>query len=199
MIVSQTLLESKESLSTKIDAVALLCCIIVKYPEAYKRNEEIYRNIFENESKIIASNSFPFSSNIDNIALTISLRILFSAMDLDVNADLLELLPYLKDNVATTISVTNFIAGYLESSPSIVFPKQIETTIGIRYFSCASIRASDMGFNYVFPASGKHTKESFCPTLSRAFKLTKPYFLHEYRDIYSCEDALRKDNNLDFI
>ena len=56
-----------------------------------------------------------------------------------------------------------------------------------------------MGFNYVFPASGKHTKESFCPTLSRAFKLTKPYFLHEYRDIYSCEDALRKDNNLDFI
>lgn len=79
-------------------------------------------------------------------------------------------------------------------------PKQnYDRLVGIRYFSCASTRASDMGFNYVFPASGKHTKESFCPTLSRAFKLTKPYFLHEYRDIYACEDALRKDNNLDFI
>lgn len=79
-------------------------------------------------------------------------------------------------------------------------PKQnYDRLVGIRYFSCASVRASDMGFNYVFPASGKHTKESFCPTLFRAFKLTKPYFLHEYRDIYSCEDALRKDNNLDFI
>ena len=79
-------------------------------------------------------------------------------------------------------------------------PKQnYDRLVGIRYFSCASTRASDMGFNYVFPASGKNTKESFCPTLSRAFKLTKPYFLHEYRDIYSCEDALRKDNNLNFI
>lgn len=129
LIVSQTLLESKESLSTKIDAVALLCCIVKKYPEAYERNEEIYRNIFKNEAKVVASDDFPFSSNIDNIALTISLKILFSAMDIDVHADLLELLPYLKDNIATTISVTNFIAGYLESSPSIVFPKQIETTI----------------------------------------------------------------------
>lgn len=71
--------------------------------------------------------------------------------------------------------------------------------VGIRYFSCASIKASDMGFNYVFPASGKHTKDSFCPILSNAFKLTKPYFLHEYHDVYACEDALRKDNNLDFI
>ncbi len=26
--------------------------------------------------------------------------------------------------------------------------------IGIRYFSCASVRASDIGFNYVFPTSG---------------------------------------------
>lgn len=129
LAVSQTLLESKESLSTKMDAVALLCCIIEKYPESYERNKDIYKNILENESQIIAGDSFPFSSNIDNIALTISLKILFSAMDIDVHEDLLELFPYLKDNIATTISVTSFIANYLELSSNVAFQKPIETTI----------------------------------------------------------------------
>ena len=129
LAVSQTLLESKESLSTKMDAVALLCCIIEKYPKSYERNKDIYRNILENESQIIADDSFPFSSNIDNIALTISLKILFSAMGIDVHADLLELFPYLKDNIATTISVTSFIANYLELSSNVAFQKPIETTI----------------------------------------------------------------------
>lgn len=129
LAVSQTLLESRESLSTKMDAVALLCCIIEKYPKSYEHNKDIYRNILENESQIIAGDSFPFSSNIDNIALTISLKILFSAMGIDVHADLLELFPYLKDNIATTISVTSFIANYLELSSNVAFQKPIETTI----------------------------------------------------------------------
>ena len=77
--------------------------------------------------------------------------------------------------------------------------KDYNRLVGIRYFSCASKKASDMGFNYVFPASGTQTKDSFCPTLANAFKLTKPYFLHEYSNTYSCETALRNDYDLDFI
>lgn len=71
--------------------------------------------------------------------------------------------------------------------------------VGIRYFSCASERASDMGFNYVFPTSGKKKRERFCRILTKAFKLTKPHFLHEYESISKCEDALNHDNSLDFI
>lgn len=71
--------------------------------------------------------------------------------------------------------------------------------VGIRYFSCASEKASEMGFNYVFPASGKKTQTSFCPTLAKAFKLTKPYYLHEFADTYSCERVLVNDNELDYI
>lgn len=84
--------------------------------------------------------------------------------------------------------------------------KEIETTrqtnnslIGIRYFSCASMQASDKGFNYVFPASGKQTKYSFCPILSKAFKLTKPHFLHDHPDISSCQHELNVDNDMDFV
>jgi hypothetical protein len=72
--------------------------------------------------------------------------------------------------------------------------------IGIRYFSCASERASDLGFNYVFPASGRKTKNRmFCSILSKSFKLTEPYFVHEYKDFNSCEEAMKLDGNLDFI
>lgn len=79
--------------------------------------------------------------------------------------------------------------------------EQYDQLIGIRYFSCASERASDMGFNYVFPVSGSQisTQFPYCPILSRAFRLTKPHFLNEYYDIRQCERELINDNDLDFV
>lgn len=127
--VSDTIIESKESIITKIDAVALLCCIIAKYSKAYERNKDIFQNIYNNEDKIYLDDDFPFSSNIDSIALKIILKFLFAVMGIDVQADLLEMLPYLKNNIATTITVSNFIASYLELSEEIMLPEIIESVI----------------------------------------------------------------------
>lgn len=77
--------------------------------------------------------------------------------------------------------------------------KSYKQLVGIRYFSCASARASDMGFNYVFPTCGQSNGKEFCSVLSEAFKLTRPYFRHEYQDIYSWEYALKNDMNLKTI
>lgn len=73
--------------------------------------------------------------------------------------------------------------------------------IGIRYFSCASVKASDMGFNYVFPTSGQQKSSDlpYCSVLAKAFKLTVPVYIHEYEDIYRCENKLRKMRDFDFI
>ena len=73
--------------------------------------------------------------------------------------------------------------------------------IGLRYFSCASIKASDMGFNYVFPVSGKQKSAEypFCPVLMKAFKLTKPHFLSEYWNLHICEQELELDRDISFI
>ena len=73
--------------------------------------------------------------------------------------------------------------------------------IGIRYFSCASVKASDMGFNYVFPTSGnpKSAELPYCSILSKAFRLTKPIYIHEYDNIYACEQALARLKDFDFI
>ena len=73
--------------------------------------------------------------------------------------------------------------------------------VGIRYFSCASVKSSDMGFNYVFPTSGqpKSAELPYCSVLSKAFRLTNPVYIHEYDDIRSCEYHLSKVRDLDFI
>lgn len=63
--------------------------------------------------------------------------------------------------------------------------------MGIRYFSCASMYSSDLGFNYVLPTNYDGIESTFCPVLSKAFLLTKPIFLNEYKEISHCETALR--------
>ena len=70
--------------------------------------------------------------------------------------------------------------------------------VGIRYFSCASERASDMGFNYVFPSSGKMKDHEypFCPKLMKAFYLTKPYYLNNYEDTRICQREMERDFDL---
>ena len=70
---------------------------------------------------------------------------------------------------------------------------------GIRYFSCSSIKASDLGFNYVFPTSGVgHEKNSnFCKTLVDSFLLTKPIYIHEFEDASDCEKYLKFSREMD--
>lgn len=76
-----------------------------------------------------------------------------------------------------------------------------DNLIGIRYFSCASVKASDMGFNYVFPTSGrqKSSELPYCAVLTKAFRLTSPVYIHEYDNISECEWKLSKSNDYDHI
>ena len=67
--------------------------------------------------------------------------------------------------------------------------------MGIRYFSCASYKASEMGFNYVFPVSGENYK-NYCAILVKAFNWTLPVYIHEYETIGKCEEFLINDNNI---
>lgn len=68
------------------------------------------------------------------------------------------------------------------------------TLMGIRYFSCASVRASELGFNYVFPTSGTpcSQRDPFCSVLASSFRLTEPVYIHEYNSIQACERELAR-------
>ena len=127
--VSDTILISKEGISTKLDAIALLICIAVKYPEDYTRNQGVYEKLFEQQKAIEVADNSIISSNIDSISLKIGLQLLYTAMGKDVYADILELMPYIQGDVSTTISVTHLIVEYLESSENVMLPSRVEAII----------------------------------------------------------------------
>lgn len=126
---ADTLLHSKESVSIKLDAVSLLCCIAVKYPEEYKRNKKVYDELYEKRDEIDSSNHSIISSNIDTIALKIGLQFLFTSMEIDIYPEILGLMPYIQNDVATTLAVVRVIIEYLECSDSVVLPSKIESII----------------------------------------------------------------------
>lgn len=127
--VSDTILISKEGISTKLDAIALLICIAVKYPEDYTRNQVVYEKLFEQQKTIEVADNLIISTNIDSISLKIGLQLLYTAMGKDVYADILELMPYIQGDVSTTISVTHLIVEYLESSENVMLPSRVEAII----------------------------------------------------------------------
>lgn len=127
--VADSLLLSKEEISTKLDAITLLICIAVKYPEDYTRNQCVYEKLFDQQKTIeVAENSF-ISSNIDSISLKIGLQLLYIAMGRDVYAEILELMPYIQGDIATTIAVAQLIVEYLENSDDVIFPPKVEAII----------------------------------------------------------------------
>lgn len=73
--------------------------------------------------------------------------------------------------------------------------------IGIRYFSSASERASEMGYNYVFPVSGlkDHQYGKYCEILTRSFKLTTPVYIHEFNSVVDCENYLKNESAFESI
>ena len=68
--------------------------------------------------------------------------------------------------------------------------------VGIKYFSCFTEHAADIGANYCFPATGdtilrdKGGEESYCPVLNEAFLLSEPVFLPNYGSENAVQDAL---------
>lgn len=128
-VVADTLLISKEGISTKLDAIALLICIAVKFPEDYTRNQGVYEKLFEQQKAIEVADNSIISSNIDSISLKIGLQLLYASMGKDVYAEILELMPYIQGDVATTIAVTHLIVEYLESSEDVMLPSRVEAII----------------------------------------------------------------------
>ena len=127
--VADTLLISQEDISTKLDAVALFICIVIKYPEDYIRNQGIYEKLFEQQEEIEVDDHSIISSNIDSISLKIGLQFLYASMGKDVYGDILELMPYIQGDVATTIAVTRLIAEYLETTDTVMLPARVESIV----------------------------------------------------------------------
>ncbi len=129
LAVSNTLLHAKESVGEKLNAVSLLISIVQKYPTDYHRNADKYQKIYERKDAIESAEYSAYLSNVDNISLKIGLCFLFEAMGIDSYPEILELIPYLQDDIATTLSVAHFIEKYLEASDKITLSSPINAIV----------------------------------------------------------------------
>lgn len=127
--VANTLLVSKEDITTKVDAVLLLIFIKIRYQNAFKRNESVYDELYKQRNKIIESNYFAFLSNVDKVALEIGLNFLFTTMEFDKYVEIWELMTYIQNDIATTILITQFIAEYMEIPENAFIPSKVKTLI----------------------------------------------------------------------
>lgn len=105
------------------------------------------------------------------------------------------------DPFAAEYIIPQLLMQWVRSEINLKDCEDCDNLIGIRYFSCASVKASDMGFNYVFPTSGqqKSAEIPYCAVLTRAFCLTNPVYIHEYDSVLTCERKLLKSTDFDFI
>ncbi|MBR3809173.1 MAG: hypothetical protein IKK46_02585 [Clostridia bacterium] len=128
-VTCDTLLNSKENLLIKLDAISLLITIVLNFDEDYKRNIELFEKIFQEGKNIEADISFPMLSNVNKISLKIGLQLLYTAMGKDTYVKLLELFPYIQNDTPTTISVVGMIIKYLENNDMVKFPENIEIVL----------------------------------------------------------------------
>lgn len=124
---AETLLISKEDIRIKLDAVSLLICIALKFPEHYRRNQATFTLLREKREEIQTADISIISSNVDQIALEIGLCFLYTAMGEDTYLEILELLPYIQDDIPTTIAVASIVNKYLASTDSAVLPHPLGT------------------------------------------------------------------------
>lgn len=124
-----TLVVSKESISTKLDAISLLSCIVLRYTDDYMRNRHIFEEIVDKQEELEVSNHGLLISNIDGVSLKICLQFLFSAMGMDTYAEILELMPYIQNDIPTTISVSRVIMEYLEAADEMYLSPKLESVV----------------------------------------------------------------------
>lgn len=101
------------------------------------------------------------------------------------------------------IAACSFIRAYKKRpfAPEYIIPQLLmqwlrsygndNSLMGIRYFSCASMRASNLGLNYVFPTYDTTYKDEYCSVLQSNFKLTEPVYCKDFSDFHACEAFLR--------
>lgn len=123
------LLSQNSSLYTKEDALALLCCLAIKYSDDFIRNRDTIQLIEDNKEKALEVSNFPMSGNLDITALHISFSFLLLTMGKEIYSDLIEFLPYVKNNVATLIHVSSFITEFLEYRKNNMLSKQEESVL----------------------------------------------------------------------
>lgn len=129
--VAETILESKEMMVEKINAVALLLLIGIRYPHIYNLKKYKYDQLIENQDRTDDSSSTLFGTNLSIYSLKICLQIMFSIIDNKTEAyqSIIELLPSIENDIPNTLKVSNEIVKYFDINDELLLPDKVEIII----------------------------------------------------------------------
>ena len=88
-------------------------------------------------------------ANINIISLKIGLQFLYTAMGKDTYEEILELMPYLYNDIPTTISVSRVILTYLNSSKTVCLPEKVEGIVIQQVLQWCKLEYTDIRWNAV--------------------------------------------------
>lgn len=128
-VVVDTLIVSKEGITIKLDAISLMICFALKYPEVYSRNSDIISVVLQAKDSIEDIDNTFMSSNVDKISIRIALALLSTALGGDGIADFLEGVSIIQSDRATILSVSRVIKEYLEINEETLLPGAINVAV----------------------------------------------------------------------
>lgn len=124
--VEETLMKAKEDVNTKSDAAMLLACIALRYKDDYRRNYDTFKYILNNKGVIETNNNFLMSANVSDVALDIALQFLFLSMGEDICLDMMKSMSYIRNDISTTIRVSDIICAFYDMANETALPEKVE-------------------------------------------------------------------------
>lgn len=128
-VAVDTLVNSKEDVSIKLDAISLILCVSVKYPEIMEEQRDLLESLYNSGTDVHGNDILFMTSNMDDVVLKIGMQLIYTTLGKDTSCELIECMSELQGDTATTIGVARLFVQYLEAADDVMFPEQIETIV----------------------------------------------------------------------
>ncbi|MDA3732452.1 hypothetical protein PBV87_13245 [Niameybacter massiliensis] len=120
---SNTLLSKRQTIEEKCDAIELLIFLCKRFPQLMIHNEVIIEKLKDN--KEITEDGKVLMSNLSIIALKFSILFLYNCFGEDIYQPMMEMLPFLVDDIPTQLQVSKIILTFLEADEEEI-PQNVE-------------------------------------------------------------------------
>lgn len=128
-VAMDTIFLDTQELETKCSSIDLLLCLSTLYPKIVKGNQNLIAKAKLQINEIQSGASIFSMSNLSEIAVKFSSLLLMSTWGENNWAQILEILPYTKDDSVSAIRICKTIYYYLSNTPSAVLPLKLEPII----------------------------------------------------------------------
>lgn len=125
----ETLLCDNQTITTKCQAIDLIMYLLRHYPELGVKNSQIIENVKSSATQVFNCNTRFSDSNVSDISLKFSYYLLLTSFDQNVSLRLLEVLPYVQNEIPDQLRICKTILHFLENDKNFSIESQLESIL----------------------------------------------------------------------